>query len=237
MRLHLSTIHVSPKRESGALKYQEIILSLVAADRKADEFGVAVTSTSLAVGKNVPFTGPHVGAIAVQGYAGPFFGIAGMRLLREVVPAEKVIERIMADDPLRESRQVLVVDAAGNTAAWSGASLPTFAGTCRGTDCIAGGCGLSGKELLDACVIAFEAAKGDLAERLLAALAEVEALYNGPELESASLRVSKDEPFPHIDLRIDSHREPVKHLARLLETWRKRNGPPPEDAAAPPTAV
>ena len=69
------------------MRYQDTVSSICAADLKAGEFGVGVASTGLAVGKNVPFSGAFVGAIAVQGYTGPFFGIAGMKLLREGIPA------------------------------------------------------------------------------------------------------------------------------------------------------
>lgn len=185
---------------------------------------MAVASSSLAVGKNVPFTGPYVGAIAVQAYTGPFFGIAGMKLLREGMSAEKVVEEIMRGDPLKENRQILVIDAAGQTAFWNGAALPEFAGTRQGENCIVGGCGLSGERILEIILEAFSSTEGDFAEKLLGALAAFEKSPQDPPLESAAVRISKDDPFPYIDLRVDSHEQPVKQLAELFTTWRTRNG-------------
>jgi uncharacterized Ntn-hydrolase superfamily protein len=204
------------------MKYQETILSIVAADLKAGDFGVAVASASLAVGKNVPFTGAFVGAMAVQGYVGPFFGIAGMKLLREGLSAERVIESVTSDDLLRDSRQILVVDAAGRTAAVSGSNLSAFSGVKQGEHYVVGGCGLDAESNLAAASGAFEAASGDLPGRLLEALLVFEREHRGLPLESAALRVSRNDPFPFVDLRIDSAREPVKRLVGLLATWRSQ---------------
>ncbi len=213
------------------MKHDETILSIVAADLKDGQFGVAVASVDLSVGKNVPFSGPFVGAIAVQGYAGPFFGIAGMKMLREGLSAEQVIASVMADDLFAYSRQILVIDAAGRTAFHSGTSLPPTVGVRQGEHYILGGCGLSGDAVAGAVAGAFESAQGDLAARLLAALQTFEAGHEGLPLGSAALRISKSEPYPYVDLRVDSHADPVAHLAELLSTWRSRQAPPPEAAA------
>jgi uncharacterized Ntn-hydrolase superfamily protein len=204
------------------VKYQETILSIVAADLKAGDFGVGAASASLAVGKNVPFTGAFVGAMAVQGYVGPFFGIAGMKMLREGLTAERVIESVTSDDLLRDSRQILVIDVAGRTAAVSGANLPPFSGIKQGDHYIIGGCGLDAESNLAAASAAFEMAPGDLPARLLETLLAFEREHRGLPLESAVLRVSRNDPFPYVDLRVDSGREPVKHLAQILATWRSQ---------------
>ena len=204
------------------LKQQETICTIVAADLKAGEFGVGVTSSSLSVGKNVPFTGAHSGAVAVQGYSSPFFGIAGMKFLREQVNAQEVIARLLSGDPLKAHRQIIVIDVTGKTAVHSGAELGGYAGFRQGENYAVAGCGLSGEDVLNACAKVFEEANGDLAGRLLAALAAAEKKSTGTALESAAVHISKDDPSPYIDLRVDKHDEPVKELMRLFEIWRKR---------------
>lgn len=206
------------------MRFQETICSIVAADLKAGEFGIGTASTALAVGKNVPFTGAFVGAIAVQGYTGPFFGIAGMKLLRENMPAQRVVDEIMADDPLKDSRQVLAIDVTGQTGGYSGASLTPYAGIRQGENYIIGGCGLPGQDLIDTAAKAFEETRGDLAARLLRALEAMAGAMKESAFSSAAIRVSKTDPYPYIDLRVDSHPEPVNQLARLIDTWRKRTG-------------
>src|SRR5438105_15812573 len=59
--------------------------SLVAHDREARQWGVAVQSKFLAVGSGVPWAEPDAGAIATQAYASPRYGPAGLALLREGV--------------------------------------------------------------------------------------------------------------------------------------------------------
>lgn len=215
------------------MRYQDTVSSICAADLKAGEFGVAVASTGLAVGKNVPFSGAFVGAIAVQGYTGPFFGIAGMKLLREGIPATRVLEEILADDPLRDNRQILIIDAAGQTAVFSGIALPPFSGARQGEGYVVGGCGLPGQGLLDAAAKAFDGAEGDLLARLFESLSAMSGAMRETAFSSAAIRISKNDPFPYIDLRVDSHHDPIAQLGRLIDLWRARTAPPAAPAPAP----
>lgn len=205
------------------LRQQETICTIVAADLKAGEFGIGVAASSLSVGKNVPFTGAHSGAVAVQGYSSPFFGIAGMKFLREQVVAQEVIERLLAGDPLKAHRQIVVLDVTGRTAVHSGAELSSSAGFRQGESYAVAGCGLPSEEVLAVTAKVFEEAAGDLAGRLLAALAAAEKKAGPGAFESAAVRVSRDKPYPHVDLRVDKHSEPVRELSRIFEVWRKKN--------------
>jgi uncharacterized Ntn-hydrolase superfamily protein len=217
-----------PKNSRGdpgghTLKQQETVCTIAAADLKSGEFGIAVASSSLAVGKNVPFTRAHVGAIAVQGYASPFFGIAGMKFLRDGVHSHAVIENVMAGDPLKEHRQMLVIDVTGKPAVFTGSEVSPFCGSHQGENYAVAGCGLLGQAVIDGCAKAFEETQGDLAGRLVAALAAAEkASGDSAPFESAAVRISKDNPYPYLDLRIDRHADPVTELARLLEMWRTK---------------
>ncbi len=217
-----------------AQNIQESICSIVAADLKEGFFGVAVVSNSLAVGKTVPFTGAFAGAIAVQGYTSPYFGIAGMKRLRDGLSAEAVLEEIMAGDPIRESRQILLMDVGGQTAAFTGSQLPGYAGALAGRHYVIGGCGLADGEVLRAAAGAYESRKGDFAEKLVSAVTAAESQSNRVPFESAALRISRNDPFPYIDLRVDSHGEPVGELARLLAMWREKNAPPPSSSRQSP---
>ena len=210
----------------SALKLQETICTIVAADLKAGEFGVGVVSSALSVGKNVPFTGANSGAVAVQGYTSPFFGIAGMKLLRENVPADEVIERVMTGDPLKQHRQILALDVTGKSAVFTGSEMTPHCGSQQGENYAVAGCGLSGEEVIKACARAFEETRSDLAGRLVAALAAAEEKGgDGAHWESAVVRISKEAPHPYLDLRVDKREEPVKELSRLFEIWRLKTAP------------
>lgn len=184
---------------------------------------MACVSSATAVGKTVPFTGAFAGAIAVQGYTSPYFGVIGMKLLREGLKAEEVLDAVLSDDPIRQSRQILTLDAAGQTAVFTGSALPEYTGALEGDRYAVGGVGLSGERLLSSCAKAFEKAGGDLADRLLAAIAVAAEGENRAVAVSAVLRVSKDKPHPYVDLRVDRHEQPVERLAELLKKWRKKN--------------
>src|SRR3954462_9589965 len=93
--------------------------SICACDLEAGQWGVATQSKFLAVGSVVPWAEPHVGAIATQAYANPRYGPDGLRLLREGLSAEAVVERLTDSDEGRDERQLGVVDAQGRSASYT----------------------------------------------------------------------------------------------------------------------
>ena len=96
-----------------------------------------------------------------------------MKLLRDGMPAARVVEEIMADDPLRDNRQVLVIDAAGQTAIFCGPRSRRSSGARQGEGYVVGGCGLPGQGLLDAAAKAFEAPRRPAREALRIARSHV----------------------------------------------------------------
>ncbi|MGH7728239.1 MAG: DUF1028 domain-containing protein, partial [Vulcanimicrobiaceae bacterium] len=78
--------------------------SIVAADRRTGELGVAVQSKFLAVGALVPHLRAGVGAIATQAFANVGFGPQGLVLLASGLGPEAVLELMLADDAEREQR-------------------------------------------------------------------------------------------------------------------------------------
>src|ERR671928_316573 len=95
--------------------------SIAACDLEAGQWGVAVQSKFIAVGSIVPWADPHVGAIATQAYANPRYGPEGLKLLREGVSAEEVVERLTSADEGRDQRQLGIVDREGRSATFTGA--------------------------------------------------------------------------------------------------------------------
>src|ERR1700740_1108043 len=102
--------------------------SIAACDLEEGQWGVAVQSKFLAVGSVVPWAEPGAGAIATQAYANPRYGPDGLRLLREGLPAEEVVERLTAADSGRDHRQLGIVDAAGRAATYTGSACMDWAG-------------------------------------------------------------------------------------------------------------
>src|ERR671931_221192 len=91
----------------------EMTWSLIARDPKTKQFGIAVATKNFAVGCRVPNISAGVGAVATQALSNPFYGVNGIKLLREGKPAADVVKTLTAADAGREHRQLHVMDAAG----------------------------------------------------------------------------------------------------------------------------
>src|ERR1051325_12007998 len=111
--------------------------SLIARDPATGAFGIAVATKNFAVGCRVPHIGAGIGAVATQALSNPFYGVNGIRLLREGRSAADVVAALTAADDGREHRQVHVMDAAGRTAAHTGKEGLDWCGSHPG----GGGCG------------------------------------------------------------------------------------------------
>ncbi len=197
--------------------------SIVAFDPKTGDLGVAVASRVLAVGAVVPYAQSGVGAIATQAFANTTYGPKGLALLRKGLTPEQVLKRLLAEDKDREQRQVGIVDAKGRAAAFTGKKCLPWAGHLVGKGYTVQGNILAGEQVVKAMAQAFESTKGELAERLMAALEAGEAAGGDARgKQSAALLVVRkgggyggfDDRY--IDLRVDDHPEPVKELRRLL---------------------
>jgi uncharacterized Ntn-hydrolase superfamily protein len=197
--------------------------SIAACDLDAGQWGVATQSKFLAVGSVVPWAVPGVGAVATQAYANPRYGPDGLALLREGLSAEQVVERLTAADDGRDHRQLGVVDGAGRSATFTGASCLDWAGGIAGPCFAAQGNILVGPETVDALVETFAAPTGrPLGERLLECLAAAQTAGGDRrgQQSAALLVVERDGGYAGLtdvilDLRVDDHVEPIAELARL----------------------
>ena len=197
--------------------------SIAACDLDASQWGVAVQSKFLSVGSVVPWAEPEVGAVATQAYANPRYGPGGLALLREGASAAEVVQRLVAADEGREERQLGVVDAHGDAAAWTGAKCLDWAGHRTGRCYAAQGNILVGAETVDALAETFEGGSHlPLDRRLLACLEAAQAAGGDRRgQQSASLLiVQRDGGYAGLsdlvlDLRVEDHRRPIEELRRI----------------------
>src|SRR5205814_1791091 len=138
--------------------------SIAACDLDASQWGVATQSKFLAVGSVVPWAEPQVGAIATQAYANPRYGPQGLRLLREGLAAEVVVEQLTSGDEGRDHRQLGVVDREGRSASFTGAECLEWAGGRTGSCYAAQGNNLGAAEAVDASAGSFGLSSGTAAE-------------------------------------------------------------------------
>jgi uncharacterized Ntn-hydrolase superfamily protein len=197
--------------------------SIVGYDPSTGDLGVAVQSRYFSVGSVVPWAKANVGAIATQALPNISYGPHGLEFLREGLTVEEVIEKLTSDDKGRESRQLGIVDAKGNAAAFTGANCLEWAGCKVGKFCSAQGNILVSKEVVENMVEAFESTKGDLADRLVVALeAGEKAGGDARGRQSAALLVVRENAGPlgygdkFIELRVEDNIKPVVELKRLL---------------------
>lgn len=203
--------------------------SIVACDPETGELGVAVQSKFFSVGSVVPWAEAGVGAVATQALCNISLGPEGLRRMRETEAPDEALASMLESDPLRERRQVGMVDAKGQIAVHTGAECFEFAGHRSGEGYAVQGNILAGPEVVDAMAAGFEAAaEMPLADRLMQALqAGEDAGGDRRGRQSAALLVVRDRGGyqgandRYIDLRVEDHPDPTKELARLLQIHRQ----------------
>jgi uncharacterized Ntn-hydrolase superfamily protein len=179
--------------------------------------GVAVSTAVICVGSLVPFPRAGVGAVATQSFVNPYIGIKGIDYLASGLDAQAAMERLAAEDEGRNVRQFSIVDAAGRSAAYSGADCVGWFGHRTGENYAVAGNMLVGEPTVAEMARAFEASAGEhLAERLVRALEAGQAAGGDKRGRiSAALKVCHTEDYPLVDIRVDDHPDPVAELRRL----------------------
>jgi uncharacterized Ntn-hydrolase superfamily protein len=199
--------------------------SIVAVDPENGDVGVAVQSRYFAVGAVVPWARAGVGAVATQAAGRAAYGPEILDLLARGLEPQAAIERALADDERRETRQLGVVDAHGRAAAFTGSECNEWAGHATGPGYAAQGNILAGERVVAEMARAFGETTGALAERLVAALEAAQAAGGDRRgQQSAALVVERPGGIPEsregidriVDLRVDDHEEPIRELRRLL---------------------
>ncbi len=194
--------------------------SLLGRCARTGMLGAAVTTSSIAVGSRCAHARAGVGACLTQHRTDPRLGPLALDLLARGYDARHTLHAVRAVAPHLDWRQLAVLDAAGRTAAFTGAHVAAAkAGEAHGKDCVAVANIVRSPEVPAAMVRTFESDPAlPLARRLIDALAAGEAAGGEfvPVL-SAALLVAHRESFPFVDLRVDSHASPIAELDRL---WR-----------------
>ena len=183
--------------------------------------GVCVSTAVPAVGSRVPHVEARVGAIATQAKTNTFYGINGLKMLKAGLSPQAALEAMLNEDPDRESRQVIIIDSEGRTAAFTGKENIGWKGHLVGKDYMVAGNMLVGGQVIEAMARTFESSEEKLAERLLKALeAGQEAGGDKRGRVSAALLIASQQQIknrPILDLRVDEHHDPVKELKRIFE--------------------
>lgn len=201
--------------------------SIVAFDATAKELGVAVQSRYFSVGSIVPWAEADVGAIATQSFVNVSYGPRGLQLLKKGLAVDEVIEKLTTEDEGREYRQLGIIDAKGNSAVYTGKKCLEWAGCKIGKHYSAQGNVLASEEVVENMGREFESSRGDLADKLVAALEGGEKVGGDTRgrQSAAVLVVRKNKGRAGygdrlIDLRVEDHKNPIAELKRLINLHR-----------------
>ncbi len=202
--------------------------SIVAWDAETGMTGVAVATKHLAVGALVPHAKSGVGAIATQAATNPLLGIQGLEMLEAgdhhcSASPEQVLQRLLFDDPDHEQRQLHMVNRYGQTAAWTGKDCKGWAGHLTFAGFSVAGNMLIGEATMQAMAAAYQRfGLQPFCDRLLLALEAGDAAGGDKRgRQSAALRVMHTDSYPHLDLRVDHHRQPIVQLRETFEESRQ----------------
>ncbi|HEY7579208.1 MAG TPA: DUF1028 domain-containing protein [Acetobacteraceae bacterium] len=195
--------------------------SLVGRCARTGQLGAAVATSSIAVGARCAYCSAGVGAVLTQHRTDPRLGPRGLMLLRSGCSAQETLDALVASTTHAQWRQIAVLDAGGNTAAYSGTRTRPEMSAAPAQDVCAIGNILATARVPAAMLRGFQAdPSSPLAERLLHALDE--GLAAGGEqvpVRSAHLLVVEHESFPLIDLRVDWHDAPIAELRALWQRY------------------
>lgn len=197
-------------------------LSIVARSDEGTWFGVAIASSSPAVGARCPHARSGVGAVASQNVTNPALGPAVLTELQRQVEAPAALDRVIASEPHRDYRQLLAVGRSGRPAILSGSKVLGLHGEALGRDSAAAGNLLARTTVPDAMVQAFEESRGPFPLRLLTAMQAGlrEGGEAGPLHSAGILVVREDVSWPIVDLRVDwTTEDPIASLTSAWEVY------------------
>jgi uncharacterized Ntn-hydrolase superfamily protein len=190
--------------------------SIVARDATG-ALGVIVASRFFAVGALCPYAHSGVGALSTQALVNPLYGARGLALLAQGNAPTDVVRTLTFADAGREHRQLHLIDAEGNIAAYTGVECIEWCGQITGDGFSVAGNMLAGPQVIEQTAQFYDAGRElPFAERLMAAMEAGEAAGGDKRgKQAAALLICTSEAYPALDLRVDDHPDPIAELNRL----------------------
>ena len=196
-------------------------ISIAARCERTGAFGVAISSSSPAVGSRCPNVRANVGAVSSQNVTDPSLGPALLDALQAGLGAHDAIKKISAIATHPEFRQLTVVDSTGESAVYSGEKSLGINAEVTAKNVAAAGNMLANAMVIQAMVDSFnKSQEKELADRLILALeAGVAAGGEAGPVHSAAVLVATDVSWPTTNLRVDWDEEPIAKLRELYKVW------------------
>lgn len=196
--------------------------SLVARCAETGMFGIAITSSSPAVAARCSFARAGVGAVASQNVTDPALGPLMLDFMAQGMRAKTAIDAVKTQSQFMDYRQVLAVDAAGQTAIHSGPNSLGIWTQAQGVNVASGGNLLANDQIPQAIVDAFQNATGHIGDRLITAMrAGLAAGGEAGPIHSAGLKIVDKVSWPIADLRCDWTEDcPIENIATAWQVYK-----------------
>jgi uncharacterized Ntn-hydrolase superfamily protein len=196
-------------------------ISIAARCERTGAFGVAISSSSPAVGSRCPNVRAGVGAVSSQNVTDPSLGPALLDALQSGLGAHDALAKVSKAATHPEFRQLTVVDNSGESAVYSGAKSLGINAEVTAKNVAAAGNMLANVDVIQAMVDAFtELADTELADRLIQALeAGVSAGGEAGPVHSAAVIVATEVSWSTTNLRVDWDEDPISKLREIYQVW------------------
>lgn len=199
--------------------------SIVVHCPKTSALGIGVSTAAPVMGNKVPHVEAGVGAIATQANTNINYGVKGLALLKLGFSPQTSLEAMLKEDLERGTRQVIIIDKYGQTAAFTGKETIYRKGHFVSKDFVIAGNMLAGEHILEVMKEEYENSEEELAERILVALEagdEVGGDKRG-KLSAALMVVGGRyrKPYSFLNLRVDFSPNPVRELREIFENYEK----------------
>jgi uncharacterized Ntn-hydrolase superfamily protein len=196
--------------------------SLVGRCERTGAVGAVIASASMAVAARCAAVRAGIGAVCSQSTTDPRLRGELLDAMAGGMAAGDALAALVHRTADVAYRQLVVVDAAGGAASYSGELALGEATDIHAADAAAAGNLLADNGVPAAMLAAFhDRAGNDLGARLIAALqAGLAAGGEVSPVRSAGMVIAESEPWPVTDLRVDWHDDPVGQLAGLWQIWQ-----------------
>ncbi len=201
--------------------------SIVARDSITGDIGVAVQSHWFSVGSVVTYGKAGVGVVATQSFVNPSYGPKGLALMEQGLSPQQALDALLSNDAGEMFRQVAFLNTKGDVATHTGSSCIEAAGHRQGKNFSVQANMMLNNTVWDAMANAFETTKGDLSDRMIAALKAAQ-LEKGDirGSQSAAILIVKNKATENswedivMDLRVEDNANPVAELERLIKVQK-----------------
>lgn len=196
--------------------------SIIARCPETGMFGVAISSSSPAVAARCSYARAGVGAVASQNVTDPSLGTLTLDLMQGGMDAAAAIAEVKKRGRFVEYRQVLAVDAQGQTAIHSGPNSLGIWTQAQAQNVASGGNMLANDGVPQAIIDGYLAATGHIGDRLIAAMrAGLAAGGEAGPVHSAGIMIVDKVSWPVADLRCDwTETCPITAISALWDRYK-----------------